>query len=203
MLLSHTVALIPTGDQERYFRQASGTARFTWNWALAEWNRQDEAGDRPTAAGLKKQFNAIKYQQFPWLAAIHRDAHAQPFTHLARAWSRYFTARREGAIPAPDERAERRRVRRAGVKLAYPPAFKKKGRARDSFYVANDKFSVSGPAIRLPKLGLVRLTERLRFPGKILGAPGVAQNPPEEGQCQGGEDEGAEFGLGGGKDGFE
>ncbi|HVA88794.1 MAG TPA: transposase [Chloroflexota bacterium] len=176
MQLTHTIALAPTGEQERYFRQASGTARWCWNWALAEWNRQYGAGERPTAAGLKKQFNGIKYQQFPWLAAIHRDAHAQPFSHLARAWSRYFTARREGAIPAPDDRAERRRVRRAGVKLAYPPVFKKKGRARDSFYVANDKFSLSGPddpggpAIRLPKVGLVRLTERLRFPGKILGA---------------------------------
>jgi len=176
MQLTHTITLAPTGEQERYFRQASGTARFCWNWALAEWNRQYGAGERPTAAGLKKQFNAIKYQQFPWLAAIHRDAHAQPFTHLARAWSRYFAALREGAIPAPDERAERRRWRRAGVKLAYPPVFKKKGRARESFYVANDKFSLSGPddpagpAIRLPKVGLVRLTERLRFPGKILGA---------------------------------
>ena len=176
MQLTHTIALASTTRQEQYFRQASGTARFCWNWALAEWNRQYGAGERPTAAGLKKQFNAIKYQAFPWLAAIHRDAHAQPFTHLARAWSRYFTALREGAVPAPEDPIERRRLRRAGVKLAYPPVFKKKGRARDSFYVANDKFSLSGsddsagPAIRLPKAGLVRLTERLRFPGKILGA---------------------------------
>ncbi|HVA88873.1 MAG TPA: transposase, partial [Chloroflexota bacterium] len=170
MHLTHTIALAPTGEQERYFRQASGTARFTWNWALAEWNRQYEAGERPTAAGLKRVFNAIKYQQFPWLAAIHRDAHAQPFTHLARAWTRYFAARREGTIPAPGDRTERRRLRRAGVKLAYPPVFKKKGQARDSFYVANDKFSLDGPTIRLPKVGLVRLTEQLRFPGKILGA---------------------------------
>jgi putative transposase len=73
------------------------------------------------------------------------------------------------------------------VKLAYPPTFKKKGRVRDSFYVANDKFTLShaggsarmredgsaDPAratIRLPKVGVVRLTERLRFPGKVLGA---------------------------------
>ncbi|HUY96412.1 MAG TPA: transposase [Verrucomicrobiae bacterium] len=170
MQLTHTIALAPTGEQERYFRQASGTARFCWNWALAEWKRQEEGGERPTAAGLKRAFNAGKYQQFPWLAAIHRDAHAQPFTHLARAWSRYFAARREGAIPAPDDRAERRRLRWAGVKLAYPPVFKRKGRARDSFYVANDHFRLDGPAIRLPKVGRVRLTERLRFPGKILGA---------------------------------
>ncbi len=47
---------------------------------------------------LKKQFNAIKYtdpQWFdkngqPWLRTIHRDAHAQPLVHLAKAWNRFF-----------------------------------------------------------------------------------------------------------------
>jgi putative transposase len=187
MQLTHRIALAPTPDQERYFRQASGCARFTWNFALAEWNRQYAAGERPTAARLKKQFNAVKYQQYPWLAGMHRDAHAQPFTYLARAWARYFAALREGACPAPEDRVERRRLRKAGVKLAYPPVFKKKGKARDSFYIANDKFTLSQaggstgestdggnptgePTIRLPKVGAVRLTERLRFPGKVLGA---------------------------------
>ncbi|AUW94788.1 hypothetical protein BXT84_13230 [Sulfobacillus thermotolerans] len=33
---------------------------------------------------MKKQFNAIKYLQFPWLRTIHRDAHAQPFADLAK-----------------------------------------------------------------------------------------------------------------------
>ena len=176
MQLTHKIALRPTPVQERYFRQASGCARFTWNHALAEWNRQVAAGERPTAARLKQQFNAVKYQQFPWLAGVHRDAHAQPFTHLARAWARYFAALRAGARPAPEDRAARRQLRAAGVKLAYPPTFKKKGRTRDSFYVANDKFSLTspdtpdGPTIRLPKVGAVRLTEALRFPGKVLGA---------------------------------
>ena len=176
MQLTHKIALAPTPDQERYFRQASGCARFCWNWALAEWNRQYEAGERPAGPPLKQQFNAIKYQQFPWLAGVHRDAHAQPFAHLARAWSRYFAALRTGACPAPEDRAARRPLRAAGVKLAYPPTFKKKGQTRDSFYVANDKFSLhgadesGGPTIRLPKVGTVRLTEALRFPGKVLGA---------------------------------
>ena len=57
---SHKIALQPTADQEQQFRQAAGVARFTWNWALAEWERQYKAGEKPTALGLKKQFNAIK-----------------------------------------------------------------------------------------------------------------------------------------------
>jgi putative transposase len=108
---------------------------------------------------LKKQFNAIKYHDpewldengQPWLKTIHRDAHAQPFTNLERAWARFFKDLKEG-------------------KKASEPQFKKKGKSRDSFYVANDRFRISGQTIRLPKVGAVAMTETLRFEGKILGA---------------------------------
>jgi transposase, IS605 OrfB family, central region len=36
--------------------------------------------------------------------------------------------------------------------------------------VANDKFTLEGKTIRLPKIGEVAMTEELRFKGKILGA---------------------------------
>jgi putative transposase len=108
---------------------------------------------------LKKQFNRIKYSDpgwldadgQPWLCTIHRDAHAQPFAHLARAWARYFEQRRAG-------------------KPAHPPRFKKKGRCRDSWYVANDKLRLDGMAVVLPKVGRVPLREQLRWPGRIMGA---------------------------------
>src|SRR5438128_6266926 len=48
------------------------------------------------------------------------------------------------------------------------PRFKSKKRDRLSFYLANDKFSVDGHTIRIPKLGTVNMTEALRFHGKIL-----------------------------------
>ena len=170
MLIAHQITLDPTCAVRRYFGQACGTDRFTWNWGLAEWKRQVAAGLKPTAMALKKQFNALKYAQFPWLASIHRDAHAQPFTHLARAWDRFFTALKAGARAAPDDRMARKALKKQGIKLAYPPRFKKKGKCVDSFYVANDKFSVHGDRIQLPKVGLVRMTEALRFGGKIMGA---------------------------------
>lgn len=151
MDLTHKIALRPTPDQAVYFAQACGTARMVWNWALAEWNRQHAAGETPDAMALKKQFNAVKYQQFPWLKGIHRDAHAQPFTHVGKAWKKFFADRKKG--------------KPTGV-----PQFKKKGRCFDSFYVANDKFSVDGKAIKLPKIGVVTMTEALRFEGKIIGA---------------------------------
>jgi putative transposase len=150
-ILGHRIELMQTPDQASYFARACGTDRFTWNWALAEWNRQYAAGGKPNAMALKKQFNAIKYQRFPWIADIHRDAHAQPFAYLGKAWQRFFLDLKAG-------------------KAANAPQFKRKGRCQDSFYVANDKFSVAGETIRLPLVGQVRMREALRHEGKILGA---------------------------------
>ena len=151
MQLTHKIALRPTKEQKEYFQKAAGTARFVWNWALAEWNRQFSLGLKPHALLLKKQFNQIKYQEFPWLKEMHRDSHAQPFAYLQKGWQRFFK----------DLEAK---------KPAYEPKVKKKGRCRDSFYVANDKFRIQGNDVYLPKIGRVPLTEALRFEGKILGA---------------------------------
>ena len=36
MLMAHRIALDPNRKQATYFAQAAGTARFAFNWALAE-----------------------------------------------------------------------------------------------------------------------------------------------------------------------
>jgi len=159
MMLAHRIRIDSTPDQRGYFARAAGAARRVWNWALAEWQRQAAGGGKPNAMVLKKQFNRIKYSDpawldengQPWLRTIHRDAHAQPFANLARAWTRYFEQRRAG-------------------RPAFPPVFKKKGRCRDAFYLANDKFRIEGTTAVLPRVGPVALREALRWPGRILGA---------------------------------
>lgn len=145
MILAHKIQLDPTFKQVSYFRKACGTSRFTWNWGLAEWKKQYQAGQKPKGSSLKKQFNQIKYQQFPWMKEVHRDSHSQPFANLQKAFVSFFKH-----------------------KSRYPQ-FKKKG-VHDSFYVANDKLKVRGKKVRLPVLGEVRMTESLRFEGKIQGA---------------------------------
>jgi putative transposase len=144
VILAHRIALDPTFRQRAYFVRAAGTARFTWNWALAEWDRRYAAGEKTNGKTLKAAFNAIKYETFPWLKDIHRDAHAQPFANLHQAFLAYFKG------------------------IAQRPAFKKKGKCRDSFYIANDKLRLDGSRVRLPVVGWVRLREQLRFVGKIV-----------------------------------
>lgn len=149
MIFAHQIALDLTHEQETYCRRAAGVSRFVYNWGLAEWQRQYEAGEKPTALKLKQQWNAIKYARYPWVAEVHKDANQQPFTNLGSAFQHFF-----------------RRVKAGGEDPGYP-TFKKKGR-HDSFYVSNDKCQIQGTRLRLPVLGWVRMRETLRFTGKVM-----------------------------------
>jgi len=63
MLIAYKIALIPNNKQATYFFKASGVARFAYNWALAEWQKQYGIGNtkvKPSQAAFRRQLNAIK-----------------------------------------------------------------------------------------------------------------------------------------------
>jgi len=151
MIKAHKIRLHPTPEQAHYFARAAGTARFTFNWALSEWQKQYEAGGKPSALALRTQFNAIKKEQFPWVYEVTKCAVEGAFMDVAAAFNNFFLGRS------------------AGRKTGYPK-FKSKKRSRSSFYLANDQFTVGDHRIDVPKLGRVNMAESLRFSGKILSA---------------------------------
>lgn len=146
MIRAHKIRLNPTPEQATYFARAAGTSRFAWNWALAEWNRQYEAGEKPTALKLKKQFNQIRREQFPWTWEVTKNASDQPFLDLGKAFTAFFEGK------------------------ARRPKFKSKKHSKPSFYLANDQFALGDHRLSVPKLGWVNLSENLRLQGKITGA---------------------------------
>ena len=146
MIKAHKIRLHPTPQQAVSFAKAAGVARFVWNWALAEWNRQYEAGEKPTTFKLKKQFNEIRRKQFPWTWEVTKNASDQPFLDLGKAFTAFFEGR------------------------AHRPKFKSKKRSKPSFYLANDQFELGDHRIWVPKLGWVNMAENLRFQGKVTGA---------------------------------
>lgn len=152
MIRGHTITLDPTVKQERHFRRACGVARFAYNWALAEWKRQYAAGEKPSALKLKTQWNAVRRKEFPWSLEVTKCASGQSIMDLGQAFSNFF-----------------RDLKKTTGRKARYPKFKRKG-VNDSFALWNDQFSVDGKRIRIPLLGWVRMTEALRFDGKILGA---------------------------------
>ena len=90
MLKAHKIRLNPTPEQELYFKRACGVARFCYNWGLAEWKRQYEAGGKPSAYELKKQFNAIRREQFPWTYDVTKCAVDTGFLNLGAAFENFF-----------------------------------------------------------------------------------------------------------------
>jgi len=151
MLIAHKIALDPNNVQATYFARASGTARFAYNWALAEWQRQyeawktDNALPKPSQAALRRQLNAAKREQFPWMLDVTKNAPQMAIIQLGEAFKNFFAGRTKY------------------------PKFRKKG-IHDRFSLTNDQFSVEDSRIRIPNLGWVRMRESLRFAGKIMSA---------------------------------
>lgn len=151
MLIAHRIALDPNNVQATYFARAAGTARFAYNWALAEWQQQYEAWKldngqpKPSQAALRRQLNAIKREQFPWMLEVTKNAPQMAIIQLGDAFKNFFAGR------------------------ARYPQFRKK-RVHDRFTLTNDQFSIDGCRIRIPNLGWVRMRESLRFAGKIMSA---------------------------------
>src|SRR5436189_4290595 len=129
MQRAHKIRLNPTPEQEQYFRKASGTARFVYNWGLAEIKRALDEGKQPASAlELKARFNAIKRERFPWVYEVTKCAVEGAFRNLGAALGNFFASKR-GA--------------RKGQRMGFPK-WKSRRKGFGSFYLANDKFSDDG-----------------------------------------------------------
>jgi len=160
---AHVIRLNTTPEQETYFRKACGVARHAYNWALARWKEARAEGKRVTMRDLKREYNQVKGEQFPWAYEVTKCAPEQAFADLGQAFANYWRMKEEGTQP------KLKHPRKDGEEAGFPH-FKSKKRDRLSFYLANDKFSVDGHTLHVPKLGNVNMTEQLRLIGKIVSA---------------------------------
>ena len=164
----HIIELTPNNTQATYFAKACGVARFAYNWALGQWQKQYEQDKqyrddclakgiqidetklhKPTQGKLRKQLNSIKRQQFPFMLEVTKCSPQLAIMQLGDAFKRFFKGESKY------------------------PQFRKKG-VNDRFSLSNDQFKLKQvkdkPHIQIPNLGLVRMREKLRFDGKILSA---------------------------------
>lgn len=151
MLMAHKIALDPNNVQATHLARAAGTARFAYNWGLAEWQRQyaarqaDPGLPQPSQLSLRRQLNAIKRERFPWMLEVTKCAPQMAIIQLGQAFENFFARR------------------------ARYPQFRRKG-THDRFSLTNDQFRVEGKRIHIPKLGWVRMREALRLTGRIVSA---------------------------------
>ena len=134
----HKIKLDPTQEQAIYFARACGVARFAFNWALAAWKEEYEAGGKPNEAALRKRLNAIKGEQFPWMSEVTKVAPQNAIKNVGIAFKNFFNRVKKGGKPGY-------------------PRFKRKG-LHDAFRADNgpanattNAFECVGKTIKLPK----------------------------------------------------
>ena len=146
--ISHKIELKPNNAAKTHFRKAFGCARLAYNWGLAKWEENWKQGIKSSAYDLKKEFNHIKREQYPFVYEVSSRATVQPFIYLDKAIKKYFADLKKG-------------------KVSYPK-LKKKRDNQGSYYISGDQVMLKGnKGIQVPKLGLVKMCEKLRFDGKI------------------------------------
>ena len=143
MIRAHKITLKLNNKQKTYMAKASGCARFAYNWALAEWQKEYAAGKKPNEAAMRRSLNAVKTTEFPWMLEVTKCAPQMAIKDLGKAFQNFF-------------------AKRTGY-----PKFKKKG-LHDSFTLSNDQTKICGKRLRIPNLGFVKMREELRFDGKLL-----------------------------------
>lgn len=148
MILAHQIKFEPNNKQVTYFKKASGVARFAYNWALSFYKEQRELDDtyKFNEMELRKILNSIKHEKYPWMDEVMKCAPQLAIkVNLNNAFRNFFK------------------------KNAEYPKFHKKG-IHDSFALSNDQFKIKDNKVWIPKLGWVKMSETLRFTGKVISA---------------------------------
>jgi len=146
--ISHKIELKPNNKAITHFKKAFGCARLAYNWGLAKWQENYKQGIKTTALSLKKEFNSIKKEQYPFVYEVSKYATQQPFINLDNAFKKFFTDLKQG-------------------KVSYPK-FKKKKDNQGSYYIGGDHVVIKdNKYFKVPNYGLVKMREAIRFNGKI------------------------------------
>jgi len=142
--------LKPNNKQRTMLLKHAGTARFAYNWGLAQriaLFEQNEGKDKfTTAIAQHRQLNTLKESEFPWMYEVSKCAPQEALRNLDQAFTNFWRRRKNGV----------------GF-----PKFKKKGK-HDSFKLTGS-IKVLDSSVMLPRLGEIRIKESTsKFKGRIL-----------------------------------
>lgn len=141
-LRAYKTELDPNRSQATSFKAHADAARFAWNWGLG---RKQEVNDLnklpiahikiPTAIDLHRELNRLKKNKFPWFYEVSKCAPQEALRDLDVAFKNLF-------------------------EHGYGwPKFKSKNWATQKFTLTGS-VQVADNAIKLPRLGWIRLKER-------------------------------------------
>lgn len=77
--IAHKIQLLPNQQAVRYFKQAFGCARLAYNWGLSKWQEHYKEGNKKSWMELRKEFNSIKWTNFPFLKEVTKYSNRELF----------------------------------------------------------------------------------------------------------------------------
>ena len=138
MILTKKVRIIPNIDQEQKLWQSVGTARFIYNWTLAQQEENYKNGGKFISdRDLRKEITILKKSELNWLNEVSNNVAKQAVKDACNAYKRFFKG------------------------LADKPRFKSKRKSKPSFYNDNVKLKVRHKQILVEKVGWVKTSEQI------------------------------------------
>jgi putative transposase len=147
MLRAYKTELNSNNKQRTQFIKCAGTARFIFNWALADRIERYKQGLKTNKFEQKRRFNALKKEQFSWIYDSPYTILGQEFDNCDLAFVNFF-----------------RRIKKGEKQVGYPK-FKSKKNGIGSFTLRGC-INVESNQIKLPRIGWVRLKEDNYLPTK-------------------------------------
>jgi putative transposase len=144
ILRAYKTELDPNNKQRTMFLKHAGTARFVYNWALADRINLHKEGKSTNLYEQKKRFNALKDAEFPWIREVAYKSVDASLRNLDAAYQNFFRRIKKGDNPGF-------------------PKFKSKKKGTGSFTVRGC-IHIESNRVKLPIIGWVKLKERGYLP---------------------------------------
>lgn len=162
--IAHKIELVPNNKQKTYFRKAFGVARLAYNWGIAEWQRRYKAGEKCSYYDLNNTFNSIKGEQYPFVYEVTKWAPSQSFRNVASAYKKFFEDLKKGIVSYPKFK---RKKDNQGSFYFTEVSVSDTNKNSKAFKKMTHNEKLKRQYLRVPNLGFVKMTERIRFIGKI------------------------------------
>lgn len=147
MIKTHKIALRPTQSQATLLSKHCGYARVAYNHALNAFKDALDSGKWKSLYTLKREFNAVKKSEYEWSAELSQNASKNAIHDLDKAIKNWQNKKLRARFP------------------------KHRKRARKQAYQADNGLGtvkVHDRAVYLPKIGWLKMFERLRFKGTVV-----------------------------------
>lgn len=166
MIKSCTVRLYPTSEQEKMLWKHVHAARFIYNWALElQMNRFKNDEKHLNKFNLIKELTKYKKEE-PWLKEVSSKTLTQATMDLSDAYKKFFKVQKQGKKFSDKtiQRAARLNRNLTVYDMIGHPKFKKRNRAKASFYVIYKNLYFKDNCVNIEKVGKVRYKTEHELP---------------------------------------